>query len=119
MQDGIILPSAFSLRDKEDGLSGDHFEHFESDHYQYIVDALQKRGFTPKPNGCFVKLRCGKVIEALQEYCTVSFIKDDDTKSHTLLCGLDKEIEYARLRLVQVITEIVSLNELIITPKTF
>jgi hypothetical protein len=112
MQDGRVLPSAFSLRDREDGLSGDHFEHFQSNHYQHIVEALQKRGFTPKPSGCFVKLRCGEVIETLQNHCAVSFDKEDDTKSHTLLRGLEGQNEHIRLLLTQVIAETVNVTRL-------
>ena len=117
IQDGKILPSAFSLRDGENGLSGDHFEHFQFDHYQNIVNALQKRGFIPKPSGCFVKLQCGEVIEALQDHCTVSFNKEDNRLPHTLLCGLDGQNEGVRLRLTQIIAETVSLIELTIACK--
>jgi hypothetical protein len=117
VQDGRALPSAFTLREGEDGLSGDHFEHFESDRYRRIAEALRRRGFTPKPGGYFVKVRCGDVIKALQDQCAVSFIKEDEANPHTLLCGLDRENEYARLKLAQAITETVSLSTLTAEPK--
>jgi hypothetical protein len=91
IHDGKVLTSAFYLREKDtDGLSGDHFEHCNKD-YQQILESLRARGFNPSKNGYFAKLNCGEVIcmaQKAQKNCEISFTKDNENHSHTLMIGL-------------------------------
>ncbi|MDR2757832.1 MAG: hypothetical protein LBB78_00455 [Spirochaetaceae bacterium] len=91
-QEGKILSQAFRLRDRDiaTGLSGDHFEHFdhiEGGNYRLLMAVLAGRNLRVKPDGCFAKLRCGTVTEAL---CHVSFDKPDGCSSHTFLKGIQE-----------------------------
>jgi hypothetical protein len=88
MEDGKVLSLAFRLRDKDtDGLSGDHFEHYNN--YKQILDSLTQR-FTNKlsKNACFAKINCGEVINSAREVCEISFVKEDEKQPHTLMTGL-------------------------------
>jgi hypothetical protein len=91
------------------GLSGDHFEHCNND-YQQILKSLKARGFEPKKKGCFAKLNCGEVICKTQKRCKISFTKDDENHSHTLMIGLTIGDNSIPASLVTLVKEIEPLN---------
>jgi hypothetical protein len=110
VQEGEVLSQAFMLREQDiDGLSGDHFEHYNN--YQQILKSLTER-FSPSKNGCFVKLNCGEVINNTKKFCKISFIKDDEEKSHTAMTGLILGDDVIPLVLVTLIKEIISIHSL-------
>jgi hypothetical protein len=82
---------AFRLRleQKERSLSGDHFEYFSENSYENIINALDRRHFTPSRNGKLVKLNCGTVIDTIQAFCPEEvYFERDSGGSHTGLFGL-------------------------------
>lgn len=92
-----ILPAAFALRKTldDDGLSGDHLEHF-ADGLIGVLAALKKRYKGMETDGCFAKLFCGKTIKTIKDKCALdlSFVKNDSNDSHTLLTGYGAGHEY-------------------------
>jgi hypothetical protein len=83
-----VLPEAFSLleKDTDSGVSGDHFEYNDSD-YRRILNSLSSR-YKPSPKGYFAKLNCGEVINRASGVCEISFVKEYEKQSHTLMAGL-------------------------------
>lgn len=105
-----VLPQAFMLREQDtDGLSGDHFEHYND--YRQILESVSKRLKISK-NAYFAKLNCGKVINSAKEICEISFIKEDKIQSHTLMTGLTFEDEVIPALLVTLIKETICINSL-------
>jgi hypothetical protein len=77
-------------RERDTGLSGDHFEHFnplKGDNYKLLLAVIGERLKVSK-NGRLVQLKCGDVTEAINY---LSFDKPDGHSSHTFLKGLDKD----------------------------
>jgi hypothetical protein len=112
IQEGKVLLSAFRLREKDtDGLSSEHFEYCNND-YQQIEESLKGRGFEPSRNGCFAKLNCGEVICSAQKFCEISFTKDDENHSHTLMIGLTIRDDLIPALLVTLVKEIEPINNL-------
>jgi hypothetical protein len=96
-EDGRVLNLAFRLRSERDerSLSGDHFEYFSENSYTNIINALDRRHFTPSRNGKLAKLNCGTVINRIQSFCLEEvYFERDSCKpavcygSHTGLFGL-------------------------------
>jgi hypothetical protein len=112
-QEGKVLSKAFKLREKDidTGLSGDHFEYFDSlegDNYKHLLTVLSTRKFIVKPNGCFSKLKCKTVVNAL---ANLSFYREDES-SHSFLNGLDFNNEVVPEILVSLISEIRPINSI-------
>jgi hypothetical protein len=106
-QEGKVLSQAFKLREKDinTGLSGDHFEYFnylEGDNYKHLLTALSIRKLIVKPNGCFSKLKCKTVVNAL---ANLSFYREDGS-SHSFLNGSDFNNEAVPELLISLISEI-------------
>jgi hypothetical protein len=114
-QEGKVLSKAFRLREKDvtTGLSGDHFEYFnffEGDNYKHLLTALSIR-ITVKQNGCFSKLKCKTVVNALAH---LSFYREDKS-SHSFLNGLNGSNfnnEVVPEILVSLISEIRPINSI-------
>ncbi|MCL2557705.1 MAG: hypothetical protein FWE09_04435 [Treponema sp.] len=105
VQGGKVLSSAFMLRSIDtDGLSGDHFEHFASNNYEQILEALKARGFKGiNDEAYFATLNCRDIIDSSKQmlYC----IKQDKRNSHALLIGLEQGDASMSERLVTLVKE--------------
>jgi hypothetical protein len=112
IQEGKILSQAFMLRERDtSGLSGDHFEHYNN--YNQILESVSKRLKISK-NACFAKLNCGEVTNSIKEACKISFIKDDERQSHTLMTGLTLGGDVIPALLVTLIKETITIGSICI-----
>jgi len=115
IEGGQVLPEAFCLQEKDSdgGVSGDHFEHYPNDNYRQILKSLidpppTGRGYKGlKNNGCFAKVNCGEVINTAKavDVCEISFVKEDEKQSHTLMTGLTVNDNLIPMLLVTFIKE--------------
>jgi hypothetical protein len=110
IDEGEVLSLAFTLREQDtDGLSGDHFEHYND--YQSILEALAHR-LNPSKNACFAKLNCGEVTNNAKNICKISFVKEDENQSHTLMVGFTMNNDIIPALLVTLIKETKYINSI-------
>ena len=69
-EDGLPLSTAFELRDREDYLSVNWLEFFETQYLSQAVnsvrEAFKKKNFNVKSKGGFISLRVDQIIEVIQ-----------------------------------------------------
>jgi hypothetical protein len=106
-----VLPQAFTLLEKDidGGVSGDHFEHYNS--YKQVLESVSKRLRISK-NACFAKLNCGEVINSAKAVCKISFIKKDEKQSHVLMAGLSPGDDVIPALLVTLIKETIRISSI-------
>jgi hypothetical protein len=113
-EDGRILNLAFRLRDGETGLSGDHYEYYQTEPYRNIVRALKERRFSPSPNGRLARLNCREALDAVQPYCSEEArFERDSGSSHTNLYGISGVHSAATEALCSCIIEAPRVSEFI------
>lgn len=121
IQDKVVLISAFYLRKKdptkkrykdEIDLSVDLFEHYTSDHYSKIKNALIQRNVTLKDAGCLAKMPFAPIAQEINDclFLEIDIINDHD--SHCLIKNMYQRDEETAYYFLKNVIETVMISEI-------